>query len=433
MIIKIPLRYFYKLFSYNYVNYEILRVVMYKRTIYSILKEVLETSPAVLLTGARQVGKSTLALSLNRNYVVFDNLSQREAAYNDPIGYIDSLQKPVTIDEVQKVPQVLEGIKIYIDKHHKNGDFLLTGSANVLDMKLSKDTLAGRVIELRLFPLSAKELHNKADENFIDTIFKDGIKNLKVANLSTEDILQNILNGGYPQVQTIKSIRAKSLWFSSYISTYVERDIRDVGELRDITSFIKLFNIIAPRSCGLLNKAELSNEAGLSEVTVSNYLTMLEMIYQISFLRAYSSNISKRFIKSPKLYISDSGVLSHLLNITTTQELLNSNKKGEVIETFVYNELLKHIAYSDTMPQIFHYRTNDKKEIDFVIEKGDRIIAIEVKSSFTVKLEHFKHIIDFQKKSSKKIVGIVFYMGESILPFGDENYERYALPIGVLF
>jgi len=406
---------------------------MYKRSIYPILKDVLKISPAVLLTGARQVGKSTLSLTLDYNYVVFDNLSQREAAFNDPIGYIVSLQKPVTIDEIQKVPEVLEGIKIDIDKHHKNGDFLLTGSANVLDMKQARDTLAGRVIELHLFPLSAKELNNKADENFIDILFKDGVKSIKAAKVSNEQILQTILNGGYPQVYTIESQRSKSLWFNSYISTYVERDIRDVGELRDITAFIKFFNIIAPRSCGLLNKSDLANDAGLSEATVSNYLSMLEMIYQISLLRAYSSNISKRFIKAPKLYMSDSGILAHLLNITTIQELLNSNKKGEVIETFVYNELLKHISYSMTIPSIYHYRTNDKKEIDFVIEKGDTVVAVEVKSSFTVKLDSFKHIIDFQNKSSKKVIGIVFYMGEAVLPFGDEEYERYALPIATLF
>ena len=406
---------------------------MIKRSIYPILKDVLKISPAVLLIGARQVGKSTLCLDLDYNYIVFDNLSQREAAHNDPIGYIANLQKPVTIDEIQKVPEVMEGIKIDIDKHHRNGDFLLTGSANVLDMKHARDTLAGRVIELHLFPLSAKELQNKPNENFVDTLFRKNIKSLKVAKVSSEQILHTILNGGYPQVYTIDSQRAKSLWFNSYISTYVERDIRDVGELRDITSFIKFFNIIAPRSCGLLNKSDLANDAGISEVTVSNYLSMLEMIYQISLLKAYSSNISKRFIKSPKLYMSDSGVLAHLLNITTIQELINSNKKGEVIETFIYNELLKHIGYSMTIPRIYHYRTNDKKEIDFIIEKGDMVVAIEVKSSHTVKMESFKHIIDFQKKSSKKVVGIVFYMGDSILPFCDKNYERYALPIGSLF
>lgn len=406
---------------------------MFKRSIVPILKEALEISPAVLLTGARQVGKSTLCLGLERNYIVFDDLSQREAALNDPIGYIASLKKPVTIDEVQKLPEVLEGIKLNIDKYHNNGDFLLTGSANVLDMKKARDTLAGRVIELPLFPLSAKELQNKPDENIIDTLFNKGAENLSAADIGIEEILQIIINGGYPKIHKINSQRGKSLWFNSYISSYVERDIRDVGELRDISSFIKFFNILAPRSCGLLNKADLANSSGLSEATVSNYLSMLEMIYQISLLKAYSSNISKRFIKSPKFYLTDSGVLAHLLNITTVQELLNSNKKGEIIETFIYGELLKHIGYSAVLPKIYHYRTSDKKEIDFIIEKGGKIFAIEVKSSQSVKQEHFKHIIDFQKKSKKDITGIVFYMGESILPFGDKENKRYALPLSVLF
>ena len=406
---------------------------MFKRSINDILEEALAISPTVLLTGARQVGKSTLCLGLERNYIVFDNLSQREAALNDPIGYIASLKKPVTIDEVQKVPEVLEGIKLDVDKHRKNGDFLLTGSANVLDMKKARETLAGRVIELPLFPLSAKELRNKPNDNIIDTLFSGGIERLSIENIAIEDILQTVINGGYPQIYKIESQRGKNLWFNSYISTYVERDIRDVGELRDIAAFIKFFNILAPRSSALLNKAELANNSGLSEATVSNYLSMLEMIYQVSILRAYSSNISKRFIKSPKFYLTDSGVLAHLLNIATTQDLLNSSKKGEVIETFIYNELLKHIGYSSIMPNIYHYRTNDKKEIDFIIEKGDKIFAIEVKSSHTIKMDYFKHIIDFQKKSDKEIVGIVFYMGDSILPFGDSEYKRYALPISIFF
>ena len=231
----------------------------------------------------------------------------------------------------------------------------------------------------------------------------------------------------------IDSIRGKSLWFDAYISTYVERDIRDVGELRDIAAFIRFYNIVVPRSCGLLNKSELANDASLSEATVSNYLSMLEMIYQISLVQAYSANISKRFIKSPKLYMTDSGLFAHLLDIHTARALQDSAHKGAVIETFVYTELLKHITYSQVRPKIYHYRTHDKKEIDFIVEKGDKIFAIEVKASQTVKKEDFKHIADFQKKSDKEIVGIVFYTGETVLTFGDERHKRYALPLSVFF
>jgi len=406
---------------------------MFKRSIDIILKEAIKISPAILISGARQVGKSTLCLKLDNEYRVFDNLTEREAALTDPIGYISTLPKPITIDEIQKVPQVIEGIKIDIDKNRINGNFLLTGSANVLDMKLTKDTLAGRIIEIQMFPLSTKELNNKSEENIIDILFKEDITKIKTTKISYEDILKAIINGGYPEIQKIDTVRGKALWFNSYISTYVERDIRDIGELRDISAFIRFFNIIAPRSCGLVNKSDLANDSSLSEATVNNYLSMLEMIYQVSLLNAYSSNISKRFIKASKLFMTDSGVLSHLLNITNTQELLACSKKGDIVETFVYNELLKHISYSLTLPKIYHYRTNDKKEIDFIIEKGDTILAIEIKSSQSIKNDAFKHIIDFQKKEQKIVIGIVFYMGDNILSFGDDEYKRYALPMNLFF
>lgn len=406
---------------------------MYKRSVENILKEALKVSPSVLLSGARQVGKSTLCLGLDREYRVFDNLTQREAAQHDPEGYIASLPKPIIIDEIQKVPEVLEGIKIDIDTQRVNGNFLLTGSANVLDMKKAKDTLAGRIIEIPMYPLSQKELHNKADENIIDILFTKGVKGLTSVKKSYSETLEAILNGGYPEILKIDSPRGKSLWFNAYISTYVERDIRDVGELRDISAFIRFYNIIAPRSCGLVNKSDLASDANLSEATVNNYLSMLEMIYQISLLHPYASNVSKRFIKSSKLFMTDSGLFCHLLNITSTEELVHSNHKGDVVETFVYAELLKHLGYSQTQAQIYHYRTNDKKEIDFIIEKGDTVFAIEVKSSQSIKKDAFKHIADFQSKSSKKVVGIVFYGGSDMLPFGDEAHPRFALPLGVFF
>jgi len=406
---------------------------MFDRSVKGILDLALDISPCVILSGARQVGKSTLCLSLDRTYRVFDNLAQREAAEQDPEGYIAALPKPVTLDEIQKVPEVLEGIKLAIDSNRQNGTFLLTGSANVLDMKKAKDTLAGRVIEIPMWPLSQKELHDKSDENFVDILFDQGVEGLSIPRISYRDVLAAMVRGGYPEIQRIDAPRGRSLWFNAYISTYVERDIRDVGELRDISAFIRFYNIIAPRSCGLLNKSDLATDARLSEQTVSNYLSMLEMIYQISLLRPFASNVSKRFIKSPKLYMTDSGLFSHLLGIHTADALLQSPHKGKIVETFVYSELLKHLSYSQTQPEIYHYRTHDKKEIDFILEKGDAIFAIEVKSSQSVKKEDFKHIADFQKRSDREVVGIVLYGGEDLLSFRDGEHWRYALPFGVFF
>ncbi|MBG7602565.1 MAG: ATP-binding protein [Gammaproteobacteria bacterium] len=295
---------------------------MYKRSALNILKEALQISPAVLLSGARQVGKSTLCLSLDHEYRVFDSLTERASALNDPIGYVASLPTPITLDEIQKVPEVLEGIKMAIDKQRRNGAFLLTGSANVLDMKKAKETLAGRIIEIPMWPLSQKELNRKADENIIDILFDQGVEHLKSDNIAYDEVLTSIVNGGYPEIVKIESKRGRSLWFNAYISTYIERDIRDVGELRDISAFIRFYNIIASRSCGLLNKSNLASDANLSEHTVSNYLSMLEMIYQISLLQPYSSNVSKRFIKSPKLFMTDSGLFCHLLGIHSAGELV---------------------------------------------------------------------------------------------------------------
>lgn len=406
---------------------------MYKRSIEGLLGEALRISPAVLLSGARQVGKSTLCLGLDREYRVFDDLTEREAALTDSGGYIDALTKPITLDEIQKVPEVLEGIKIFIDKNRRNGTFLLTGSANVLDMKKAKETLAGRIVEIPMWPLSQKEISGRADENVVDTLFAKGVDGINVARISQERLLGSMLKGGYPEILKIDTVMGKTLWFNAYISTYIERDIRDVGELRDIASFIRFYNIIAPRSCGLLNKSDLAGDANLSEPTVGNYLGMLEMIYQVSLLNAYSSNVSKRFIKSPKLYMTDSGLFCHLLGITETDQLNASAQKGNVYETFVYSELLKHISYSKTRPGIYHFRTNDKKEIDFILEKGETVFAIEVKASKTVKADAFKHIADFQRKSQKRVVGIVLYAGENLLPFGDDTHQRYAVPLGVFF
>lgn len=406
---------------------------MYKRAVDEILKLALQISPSVLLSGARQVGKSTLCLSLDREYRVFDNLTQREAAKHDAEGYIASLPKPIIIDEIQKVPEVLEGIKLDIDENRINGNFLLTGSANVLDMKKAKDTLAGRIVEIPMYPLSQKEIHHKPNENIIDILFTQGVTGLNSVKISYKNMLEAMLNGGYPEILKIDSARGKSLWFNAYISTYVERDIRDVGELRDISAFIRFYNIIAPRSCGLVNKSDLANESNLSVATINNYLSMLEMIYQVSLLHPYASNVSKRFIKSSKLFMTDSGLFCHLLGIASVDELMNSTHKGDVVETFVYAELLKHVGYAHIQTKIYHYRTNDKKEIDFIVEKGDKIFAIEVKSSRSIKKDAFKHIIDFQNKSDKEVVGIVFYGGNDILPFGDEKYPRFALPLGVFF
>lgn len=397
---------------------------MKKRTLEEILKIALSTFPVVLLNGARQVGKSTLALQNFENYLTFDDGELRLFAKENPKGFLKNLDLPICLDEIQKVPTLLEYIKMHIDSARVNGNFLLTGSSNVLDHKESKDTLAGRLCELRLHPLSSKEKNDKPSENVIEKLLN---RDFKLPKKEYSDaVYEHILDGGYPEILELEGLQ-KELWFKSYIATYIERDARDLADIRDIDSFIKFVSVLASRSGTILNKSSLSNDIGIKDITTENYLSIITRIYQATLLKPYFVNIGKQFVKSPKVFFNDTGVLCSLLRITSKEQLLSSNYSGQIFETYIFCELQKHLSYLQKTAQIFHYRTNDKKEIDFVIEADNQLLAIEVKQSSSVKKEDFKHIIDLQNRYDKKCLGIVFYNGDMVVELSD---ELIAIPFG---
>ena len=408
--------------------------MFFNRIILSHLEEALKYFPIVLLTGARQVGKSTLSAKIIENYITFDDINIYVSASTDPIAFIKNLKKPVVLDEIQKIPQIFETIKYDVDNNRVNGSYLLTGSANVIGFKKTTDTLAGRIALLELYPLSMKELSDK-NENIIDILFDDiylDYKNDKFNDLKYKynEIINQVILGGYPEIQKINSQKGRYIWFSSYISTYIERDVRDIGELRNLDKFIKMFNILSSRSANILNKTDLSKDTGIDNKTLDNYLKLLEAVYQIHFLNPYSANINKRFVKSQKLFFTDSGVLSHLLGVSTAEDFKNSHYNGIIFETFIFSELLKGVKYSMRNTKLFFYRTTDKKEIDFIIERNQTIIAVEVKLSQTITLSDFKHIIDLKKSYKNFKSGFIFYSGENILSFGS---DLFALPVKILF
>ena len=398
---------------------------MKKRTLETILQIALDTFPVVLLNGSRQVGKSTLALEKFQNYLTFDDGELRLYAKDNPKGFLKNLDFPICLDEIQKVPTLLEYIKIHIDTNRKNGSFLLTGSSNVLDHKDSKDTLAGRLCELRLHPLSSKEKNNKPNENVIQKLLG---RDLKLSKKDySDEIIAHILDGGYPEILELEGL-SKDLWFTSYIATYIERDARDLADIRDIDSFIKFVNVLATRSGTILNKSSLSNDIGIKDITTDNYISIITRIYQATLLKPYFINIGKQFVKSPKIFFNDTGVLCSLLKINSKEKLLNSTYSGQIFETYIFCELQKHLSYLQKSAQIYHYRTNDKKEIDFIIEIDNEILAIEVKQSSSVKKDDFKHIIDLQNRYDKKCLGVVFYNGDIVVEFSD---DLLAVPFGV--
>ena len=380
-----------------------------KRAISDEIKEYMKSFPVLLISGARQVGKSTLALNLDiPNYITLDDINIYESARNDPKDFIEHCNKPIVIDEIQRVPILLLAIKEFVDKDRTNGQFILTGSANLKGFKDISDSLAGRIGIVELYPLSQKELSH-SDENLIDILSGD-ISHLALKKYDNDGLSEKIINGGYPEITKITYDKSKYLWFSSYIRTYIESDAKEIGNI--------------------FNKNELCLESGLDNKTFDSYFSVLEHTYQIQKLQPYFNNALKRLIKTPKIFATDTGVLVHLLQISSAQELANSPYKGAIYETFVFDELLKANTSSKKRANIYYYRTSDQKEIDFILEISGRLIAIEVKSSKTISKDDFKHIYHLKENLQSKFdKGIVFYAGDTAVKLDD---DMFALPFGFM-
>jgi predicted AAA+ superfamily ATPase len=399
-----------------------------KRAIREELDEYLKYFPVLLISGARQVGKSTLALHLGiENYITLDDINIYEMAKNDPKGFIESLDKPVIIDEAQRLPQLMITIKEHIDKKRINGEFVLTGSASLQGFKDISDSLAGRIGIVELYPLSLKE-KNQKEENIID-IFSSSLDGYILKKYKS-DIAQHLLDGGYPEMLKIDSQKAKYLWFSSYIRTYIESDARELTNIRNLDKFIKMYRLCMIRSGNMFNKNELQKEAGLDNRTFDSYFAVMEHTYQLQKLQPFFKNQLKRLIKTPKIYATDTGVLTHLLQINSKEELEKSHYRGDIVETFIYDELLKANSSALKKVGLFYYRTSDKKEIDFILDYGEKIIAIEIKASKSISKSDFKHIYHLQKEIPDSFdKGIVLYGGDSFLRLDE---KMYAVPFGFL-
>ncbi|MCL1946688.1 MAG: ATP-binding protein [Chitinivibrionia bacterium] len=385
--------------------------------------------PIILITGARQVGKSTLVKTLkNFNYITFDDISFISLAQNDPVRFIDDLKTPSILDEVQRVPDLLIAIKKSVDENRSAGRFILTGSADVIKLKKVKETLAGRVVLAQLPPLSQKEIRNKKPLS-LETLHNHP-RDLELNDTITRDkIINAIIVGGYPERNKITDNDMRKSWTDSYISTYIQQDIQNINEIRNINSFFTLFNILPPLSATLISKQKLASDVKISAPTIDNYLELLTQIYQITWLPSWSSKIGKQFIKNSKMYFTDTGLLTHILRIFSVEQYKNSSFCGNIFETFVLAELRKAINNQLSDDKIFYMRTSDGKEVDFIIESEHRPLAIEVKFSETIRFDDFKHIMFLQDKRPE-FQGIIFYTGNKIIPFGD---NCTAVPVSALF
>lgn len=406
------------------------------RSITPLLLDALQDNPVVLLNGARQSGKSTLVQWLAENkhrahYLTLDDASVLSAVHSNPSGFLAGFDDALIIDEVQRAPELFLAIKSRVDKNRTRGRFLLTGSANVLLLPKLSESLAGRMEILTLHPFSQSELEGTKG-SFIDRVFAELLLRPVSKPLSQSHLLDTIITGGFPEVQQRDALQRRNTWFSSYLTTILQRDIRDIANIEGLTALPRLLSLLATRSGSLLNFAELSNSSAIPQTTLKRYMALLETTFLIQAAPSWSKNLSKRLIKTPKLYLTDTGLMTYLLGTDAKRIKSDGATLGKVVETFVLNELVRLISWSKVKPRLFHFRTQAGQEIDFLLERRDgAVVCIEVKSSSTIEATAFKAMQQLAGELKKQFLrGIVLYTGQEVIPFGK---NLFALPIQSLF
>lgn len=407
---------------------------MYPRHISPLLVDALTDTPVVLLNGARQTGKSTLAQSLAAShgyrYLTLDDRVVLAAAKGDPAGFVAGLGDQVILDEVQRAPEIFLPIKAEVDRDRKPGRFLLTGSANVLLLPRIADSLAGRMEVLSLWPLSGAEIAASPSFNRADWLFDGEIPAWAIPACEREQLVMTLLGGGFPEAVGRSSPRRRAAWFESYLQAILQRDVRDLTHVEQLTEIPNLLQLLAGRSGGLLNFAEVSRTSRLSQTTLKRYFTLLETLFLVVRLPSWERNPGKRMVKAPKVFLPDSGLLAHLAGLTQDALAAGSGLPGGLIETYVLGELLKHLAFSEKGLTLSHYRTQTNIEVDFILENRlGKLTGIEVKASGSVEGKDFKglrHLKETEPQSFQR--GIVLYTGREVVAF---DVDLFAVPLSM--
>jgi predicted AAA+ superfamily ATPase len=404
---------------------------MIERALTPRLLDALTDRPVTLVTGARQSGKSTLAMAVAgrahpARYLTMDDPPTLAAAAGDPVGFLQGLTGDVVLDEVQLVPELFRSMKAVVDRDRRAGRFLLTGSAQVLLLPRLSESLAGRMEVLTLWPLAQSEIEGGRG-SFIDDAFA-GEPVLAARHQGSgprlptpSDVCRSIVLGGFPEVGTLRDERRRSAWFASYVTTILQRDVRDIANVEGLTTMPALLQLLAARSATLLNSSELSRSAGIRLTTLNRYLALLEMVYLVQRLPAWAPNLGKRLVKSPKLHFVDSGLAAHLIGVDERGLGATPHVLGALLETFVVNELQKQLGWARTRARLFHFRSADRKEVDIVIEDAaGRIVGVEVRATSTPGQADFSGLRALKDLAGERFVrGVVLHLGDAALPFGE--------------
>jgi len=410
----------------------------YARLVRARLTESLADTPVVLVHGPRQCGKTTLARAVGDKagyrYVSFDDDVLRASAQADPAGFVADLPDKVILDEVQRVPQLFTSLKAAVDRDRRPGRFILTGSANVLLVPALADSLAGRMEILRLHPLAQVELARRSS-GFLDQLFADGVrpgfKTGTRARLGRE-LIERIVAGGYPAALARPVPRRRTAWYRDYIDTLVQRDVRDLARISALDALPRLLSLAAGQTARLLNVADLAAPFQLSRPTIRDYVTLLEHVFLLDSLPPWHSNRLSRLVKTPKLHLGDTGVACALLGMDSKALAEDRNMLGQLLETFVFQELRRQASWHEESVVFHHFRDRDGVEVDIVLEHAGRQVAgIEVKAAGTVTAADFRGLRKLKDAAGKRFrAGVVLYDGETLAPFGE---GLYAVPISCLW
>ncbi len=400
----------------------------------SIVAAALVDTRVVLVNGARQCGKSTLVRGLTDDSAAelrdLDVAAVRSAAAEDPAGFVDYASLMI-IDEIQRVPELLLAIKHEVDTDPRPGRVVLTGSSRLLGLRDLPDALPGRMETIELWPFSQGEIEGRID-GFIDAIFGEGPQLHHTSTVSRSEYAARVVRGGFPQAVARSKPRRRELFFDSYLNDLITRDVHQLSEIERSPQLRALLRLLAARSGGLLVASSLSNELGISQPTVTRYATLLQEVFLIKRIPAWSRNVSTRAIGTPKVAFVDSGIAANLLDTDANGLRRPGSWFGPLLEGFVLMELARQRTWSRLRVELSHYRTKDKVEVDAVLEdRQGRVVGIEVKAASTVRAEDFQGLRHLAERLGDDfVVGVVLYTGAQTLSFGP---ALRAIPISALW
>ena len=393
------------------------------------LREALRDTPAVLIHGPRQSGKTTLAREVGEGrgyrYLSFDDDAIRTAAQADPVGFVTRLSAKTILDEVQRVPEIFTSLKAAIDSRRTSGRFILTGSANVLLVPNLADSLAGRMGLLRLHPLAQCEIQ-RVRPRFLDDLLRGRFRTFPGTPLGP-DLARRITDGGYPAVHARREAARRRAWYRDYVETQIQRDVRDLSRIRSLDTLPKLMRLVATHTAGLINVADLAAPFELTRQTIHEHVTLLERVFLLERLPAWHVNPLSRLVKRPKLHIGDTGIACALLGLDAARLDSSRTLLGPLLETFVLQDLRRQASWRRDPIDFFHFRDRDNFEVDIVVEGEGVVAGVEVKAAATVTDSDLRGLRKLQSAVGPRFAaGVVLYDGSATISFGN---AMFAVPV----